>query len=181
MKWYLMVIKKYTVFSGRSRRKEFWMFILFDIIFIIAARILDEMLGLNYSGSGRFGGGYIGLLYSLFILVPSISVTVRRFHDIGKSGWVYFRFMLAAMLGVFIYIFALVYSAIKSGVFKGGFDGFDMETIAQFVIPTLIFILFILVIGVWQLVLLVRDSQPGANKYGPNPKEGEMPVVEHIG
>ena len=84
MNWYITVLKKYAVFSGRARRKEYWMFVLFNIIFSIAAIILDNLLG---TASNELGYGIIYGLYSLAILIPTLAVAVRRLHDIGKSGW----------------------------------------------------------------------------------------------
>ena len=86
MNWYLYVLKKYAVFEGRARRREYWMFVLFNIIFSIAASILDEILGLDF----RSGRGLIESVYSLAVLIPSIAVMVRRLHDVGRSGWFFF-------------------------------------------------------------------------------------------
>ncbi len=84
MNWYLKVINQYTDFSGRARRKEYWMFFLFNVIFGAVATGLDNILGLyNF----EYGSGPINGIYSLFILIPSLAVSVRRLHDIGKSGW----------------------------------------------------------------------------------------------
>ena len=78
MNWYLDVLKKYAVFEGRARRKEYWMFALFNFIIIIALAVIDALVGTL----GAFGG-----LYSLATLVPVLAVSFRRLHDTGKSGW----------------------------------------------------------------------------------------------
>ncbi len=78
MNWYLKVLKSYSDFNGRAGRTEFWMFVLFNFIFAVAANIIDYILGTGYVFS---------TLYSLIVLVPSIAVSVRRLHDINKSGW----------------------------------------------------------------------------------------------
>jgi uncharacterized membrane protein YhaH (DUF805 family) len=78
MKWYLKCLKQYADFSGRARRKEYWMFYLFTIIFFIVAIVFDGLLG---------SPGVISCLYFLALLIPSFAVTVRRLHDINKSGW----------------------------------------------------------------------------------------------
>ncbi len=89
MNWYLKVLKQYVDFSGRARRKEYWMFILFNIIFSSIAMLIDYVLGLNVMGSGP-----IAMIYSLAILIPSIAVVVRRLHDINKSGaWILIVFI----------------------------------------------------------------------------------------
>ncbi|MEJ2544990.1 MAG: DUF805 domain-containing protein [Calditrichaceae bacterium] len=84
MSWYIQVLKKYAVFSGRARRKEYWMFVLFNIIFLIVAAILDNILGTAIEGVGY---GLFYFLYSLAVLIPALAVAVRRLHDTGKSGW----------------------------------------------------------------------------------------------
>jgi len=87
MNWYLKVLKNYAVFSGRARRKEYWMFVLFNMIFAIVAIILDNILGTAIEGIGY---GLFYILYCLAVLIPSFAVFVRRLHDTGKSGWFFF-------------------------------------------------------------------------------------------
>ena len=78
MKWYLDVLKKYAVFSGRARRKEYWMFFLFNLIIAFVLGFIEGLLG---------SPGIIGILYSLAVMIPGIAVCVRRLHDTGRSGW----------------------------------------------------------------------------------------------
>lgn len=78
MNWYLEVLKKYAVFSGRARRKEFWMFCLFNIIIAIVLGTVEGIVG---------SPGILGGLYSLAVLIPGIAVSVRRLHDTDRSGW----------------------------------------------------------------------------------------------
>lgn len=84
MHWYVEVLKKYAVFSGRSRRKEYWLFVLFNVIFTFVLGFIDGLAGLVDSTSGY---GPLGGLYTLAILIPSIAVGVRRLHDTDRSGW----------------------------------------------------------------------------------------------
>ena len=84
MNWYLQVLKQYADFSGRARRKEYWMFVLFNMIFAIVAMILDNILGIAIDGVGY---GPLYGLYALAVLIPGLAVSVRRLHDVGKSGW----------------------------------------------------------------------------------------------
>jgi uncharacterized membrane protein YhaH (DUF805 family) len=83
VKWFFEAFRKYAVFSGRARRKEFWMFYLFNVIASIVAVIIDNVFGFSQSG----GYGVLGGLYSLAAIVPTIAVGVRRIHDTGHSGW----------------------------------------------------------------------------------------------
>ena len=88
MNWYLKVLKQYADFTGRARRKEYWMFILFHIIAFVVAILIDSTLGLSFSPEIPYGWVYV--LYALATIVPGLAVAVRRLHDIGKSGWWYF-------------------------------------------------------------------------------------------
>jgi|EndMetStandDraft_4_1072995.scaffolds.fasta_scaffold205535_2 uncharacterized membrane protein YhaH (DUF805 family) len=85
MEWMLLPLKRYADFSGRSRRKEYWMYVLGLWIAIIVSSIIDGVLGLT----GMIGGVYGPLTAIVYLgtLVPTIAVAVRRAHDSDKSGW----------------------------------------------------------------------------------------------
>ncbi|CEJ71770.1 Inner membrane protein YhaI [Chryseobacterium oranimense G311] len=85
MKWYLKVLKQYADFTGRARRTEYWMFVLFNMIFAIAAAVLDNLLGLKFTPEIPYG--FIYLIYGLATFIPGLAVMVRRLHDVDKSGW----------------------------------------------------------------------------------------------
>lgn len=87
MKWYLKCIKNYTNFSGRARRKEYWLFLLFNIIIIFILSFISELMIDQFNFEGAYS---IVVLYVLFILVPHLAVAVRRLHDINKSGSYWF-------------------------------------------------------------------------------------------
>ncbi len=78
MEWYLEALKKYAVIDGRSRRMEYWMFTLFNMIIAFTLGFLEGLVG---------GPGIIANLYALAVLVPGIAVCVRRLHDTDRSGW----------------------------------------------------------------------------------------------
>jgi uncharacterized membrane protein YhaH (DUF805 family) len=82
MQWYTEVLKKYVVFSGRARRKEFWMFYLFSIIISVILNIIDSLIGTTSSGAG-----ILTSIYGLLVLLPTLAVIVRRLHDTNRSGW----------------------------------------------------------------------------------------------
>ena len=78
MKYWVGCWKKYATFSGRARRKEYWMFVLFNMLIAFGVNVVDAVLGME---------GLLGGLYSLAVLIPGWAVFTRRMHDIGKSGW----------------------------------------------------------------------------------------------
>ena len=84
MSWFVEALKKYAVFSGRSRRKEYWYFILFAAIISIVLSIIDGLIG---AYDRTVGVGLLSSIFSLAVLIPSIAVTVRRLHDIDRTGW----------------------------------------------------------------------------------------------
>ena len=84
MSWYLEALKKYAVFGGRSRRKEYWYFVLFSLIVSLVWSAIDARLGTLSSSTNV---GLLGGIYGLAIIIPSIAVSVRRLHDIDRTGW----------------------------------------------------------------------------------------------
>lgn len=84
MNWYIKVLENYIGFTGRARRSEYWFFTLFNMLFGIIAMVLDNVLGIAIN---EVGYGPIYGIYALSVLIPGLGVTVRRLHDVGKSGW----------------------------------------------------------------------------------------------
>ena len=84
MSWFIESLKKYAVFSGRSRRKEYWYFVLFVVFISIVLSIVDNLIGAYDRSSGA---GLLSSIFSLAVLIPSIAVSVRRLHDIDRTGW----------------------------------------------------------------------------------------------
>jgi uncharacterized membrane protein YhaH (DUF805 family) len=70
---------KYVDFSGRARRAEYWWFILFEVLVLGLAEIVDYAVG--------SGPAVLTFLVSLAVFLPSLAVSVRRLHDTGHSGW----------------------------------------------------------------------------------------------
>jgi uncharacterized membrane protein YhaH (DUF805 family) len=82
MEWYLAVLKKYAVFDGRARRKEYWMFFLFNIIAAAVLGVIDAVIGIKLGPLGL-----LGTIFNVALLIPGIAVSIRRLHDTGRSGW----------------------------------------------------------------------------------------------
>jgi uncharacterized membrane protein YhaH (DUF805 family) len=106
MEWYVMAWKKFAQFEGRSRRKEYWMFTLFNILVACVLYIP----GLIYRESA-LGLGLLALygIYSLATLIPALAVSIRRLHDTGKSGW----FLLLCFIP-FVNLILLVFLCLDS-------------------------------------------------------------------
>ncbi|WP_324262977.1 DUF805 domain-containing protein [Altererythrobacter sp. H2] len=103
MEWMLMPLKRYADFSGRSRRKEYWMFVLGVIIAAILASIIEAILGMSGSIGGTYGP--LTLLLVLGIIIPGIAVQVRRFHDQDKSGWFVLLGLIPIVGGLIVLVF----------------------------------------------------------------------------
>mgnify|MGYP001413078382 FL=1 len=136
-----MAIRNYFVFKGRSTRAEYWWWIVFLILATIPLTIAGLIIPL------------LGQAFQLFTLIPSISLTARRLHDIGKSGWwqlwfTLFMFVIWIFFGVSIAIFFIL----------------DMGEWV-FILPLCISIIASIIGSIWWIVWMCRKSNPGPNKY----------------
>ncbi|MFF7361377.1 DUF805 domain-containing protein [Streptomyces sp. NPDC008125] len=95
MNWYLDVLKNYVGFSGRARRKEFWMFVLFNFIVAVVLSIIGQVIGSQF----------LYYIYVLAVILPSLAVGVRRLHDTGRSGWWYFIGLVPLVGGIILLVF----------------------------------------------------------------------------
>ena len=104
MDWYLKALKQYADFNGRSRRKEYWMFMLFNLIFLIPISIVDGVIG------------SFPILYAIYLLamfIPTLAVSVRRLHDIGKSGWMYLIVLIPLVGGIWLLVLMVTDSSLE--------------------------------------------------------------------
>jgi len=120
---------KFATFEGRARRREYWAFYLFNVIICMVP--------------------FIGTLIGLVLMIPYLAVTVRRMHDIGKSGY--------SLLGLM-------------GVWAVSCIGIGFSMFADMLMLIIPCILVAMGAGVMFLIWTVKDSQPGENQYGQNPK-----------
>ena len=150
IKYYFDAIKKYADFTSRTGRIQYWSFIVVSIFFSYTLQILDTYL---FSGGTaniiHIRSGHLSFLYNIFIFLPSISATVRRLHDIGRSGWWYLFFIVTTAAS-----FWLMLVSMKK----------------TFAVITFGIILLLLV--VWFIIWLARPSQQGSNRYGKMPDKG---------
>lgn len=107
MEWYLMVWRKYAEFEGRSRRQEYWMFQLFNILALFAMSALG---GIAMAISPKFGVVLFlpFTLYFLAAIIPAIAVSVRRLHDTGRSGWLLLLFVGLGLIPLVGFVSAIV-------------------------------------------------------------------------
>lgn len=124
--WYLVPWKKYAIFTGRARRKEYWYFTLINLLVVQIAYFIE-------SSGTTFGLFFIlAILCGLASAIPSLAVGVRRLHDIGRTGW-WLLIVVVPIIGPLIF-----------------------------------------------LVFTILPSEPGTNKYGPNPiSSGHTTVLKH--
>jgi len=109
MNWFLKVLKQYVDFSGRARRKEYWMFTLFLVIFYIVAMGIDNLLGITFPIPGMFYGP-VYVVFGLLMILPTLAVSVRRLHDIGKSGWFILIGLIPFIGGIWLLVLFLTNS-----------------------------------------------------------------------
>ena len=98
MNWYVQAFQKYADFNGRSRRSEYWYFVLINTLIIWGIILIEFALG-TY--------GILAALYSLGVIVPAFAVTVRRLHDTGRSGWSILLGLIPVIGGIILLIFLL--------------------------------------------------------------------------
>lgn len=104
MNWYIKAWKQYVDFKGRARRKEYWMFQLFNTIILLIALLLDNSIGLTIENE-NIGAFYLS--YAVAIVLPSLAVTVRRLHDVGKSGMMIFIAIIPLIGSIWLFILYL--------------------------------------------------------------------------
>ncbi len=106
MEWMIMPLKRYADFKGRSRRKEYWMFVLFQLLLLVPVVLIGTMLGgLDEEGTGSLLFlGLLGLVF-LALFIPGLAVQVRRFHDQDKSGWLVLLGLIPYIGGIILLVF----------------------------------------------------------------------------
>ena len=107
MNWYLEAFRRFGDFKGRSRRKEYWYFFLFNLLASWLFLFIDYILG-TYSTESMIG--LVNVAYSLVALIPGLSVSVRRLHDTGRTGW----WMLINFIPVIGWIVFIVFMVFDS-------------------------------------------------------------------
>ena len=131
MEWMLMPLRRYADFQGRSRRMEYWMFVLFTFLIFIVPWILMFVLGATGSHPSPLAiiPALVLLVAALGLIIPSIAVQVRRFHDQDKSGWLVLLGLIPFVGGLIVLVFMCLegtqgpnqYGPDPKGATAGGF------------------------------------------------------------
>lgn len=98
MKWYIQAFKNYINFEGRASRSEYWFFFLFNVIAAVIC------IGLTFAASWMINLYY---LFVLAVIIPTLSVSIRRLHDIGKTGW-WYLIVVVPLLGALVVLYFFV-------------------------------------------------------------------------
>lgn len=174
MEWMILPFKRYFDFKGRSRRKELWMYTLFVIMVSIVLMFLDSALGLGGSttgdteltdtsmaAAGAASGGWLTTIFSLATLIPSIAVSVRRLHDLDRTGWWILLPVAPYLLGV-----VLAIGGIAAG--GGAMAGVGLVLFGVALITAILL-----------LVWYCMPGTAGPNRFGEDPK-GEGTNAEEV-
>jgi uncharacterized membrane protein YhaH (DUF805 family) len=151
------VLRQYATFQGRATRPEFWWWYLFTFVVNIVGSGVDQLT------DATIGVSFVGAVVSLGLLVPTLAVSVRRLHDSDLSGWWLLAPICLGLVGLGLFLAGL--AAIIVPAFVDGAPGLRWLTIAFFAAGALI----LLGSAILNLVLMLRPSTPGANRFGPDP------------
>ena len=104
MEWYLKVVRdNFANFNGRARRKEYWMFILFNFLIALGIGVVTGILSAISESLGMLGA-VIYVIYAIAILIPNLAVIVRRLHDTGNSGWMILISFIPLIGGIWLLV-----------------------------------------------------------------------------
>ena len=186
------VLRKYADFSGRATRAEFWWWKLAVYIASFILAIIDGSI-LSFSQGGAYSP--LQMIFGLAILLPSLAVTARRLHDIGRTGWWQLVWIAIAVIAWIPFIIGLIvllvrifgvleggwysYAPMAEGNFSGGQSfGVSLDVLVPLIIGLVISLLVTLVIVIWAILWLARQGQTGPNRFGLDPRALDEPVPQ---
>lgn len=141
--WAILPVQRFAQFRGRAPRAEYWWFYLATTIIGFLLSLIDAAVG---------AGDVIGGLFSLLTMVPWISVSVRRLHDIDRTGW-WLALLLVPLVPLVVYF--------GSGASDSGADFFTG--------PLIFALILFLGAAITVFVFSVLPGTTGSNRYGPDP------------
>jgi uncharacterized membrane protein YhaH (DUF805 family) len=142
--WAFLPLQRYVQFNGRAPRAEYWWFWLFQAFVSLATMLIDTVMGLGGPGSPISTNMILGL--ALFL--PTLAVTVRRLHDVNRSGWVF--------PGYILLLTAIIAAGAALTLILGTFG-------------IILMFLGVAAVGVKFTILMASEGSRGENSYGPNP------------
>jgi uncharacterized membrane protein YhaH (DUF805 family) len=150
--WMTLPFTKFTILKGRASRAEYWWFMLFGLIVNAATYVLDYLIDNAGLIVGKGHGGYFTVVAAVVLILPQITVSVRRLHDVGRAGWwLLVPLVLGAAAGV------------SAAMTDGDVGGTGMSLPALALLGASV--LATLLIFVWSIM----RGTPGDNRYGANP------------
>lgn len=158
MNSYLNAMRRYFEFSGRSTRSEFWLFILFMVIVLIVASLIDRF------ALGSTGPGILYFVAAIAHLIPGIAVSVRRLHDIDRTGLWVLLFWLAPIV---VSLIGMIFMGGSIMMMMGGGDTAAIAGLATMGAGFLLIAIIDIVIVIISIVFYVTPGTPGPNTYGP--------------
>ena len=175
--WALRPFKRYAEFSGRSSRAEFWwfflaLFLLYAIMWIVffGAMVSSIATAQNNPSAGMMGaigvGGILVGLFWLALIIPTISVQVRRLHDTNRSGW-----WLGGFYLLYVAYFVLMFGSLASVMMAAAAGGTASPTPPN---PAIFMVTMVLglAIFVYMIALIVfycQSGTKGSNRFGDDP------------
>ncbi|MBK0327685.1 DUF805 domain-containing protein [Rhodobacteraceae bacterium F11138] len=164
---------KYLTFSGRASRPEYWYFFLFALLVSLISGVIDWQFFTTVTHletnatrtTTAISNSPVQRLAGLVLFLPHLAVAWRRMHDTGRSGWYVLLPTILATGALVILIFGI---GAASHFHGGTLDRLLTGATLLIILPTVLILSVSPLIVLWWLT---RPSQPGANRYGPNPHE----------
>lgn len=186
MKWWLKCMRKYVDFRGRARRREFWMFTLFNTLvgggllavggaavgLLVGGRSADEVNGTTVALT-VCGSLLLVYVWMLATFLPGLAVRVRRLHDIGLSGkWLlgYYAFYLVCLQ----WLAASILRFAESGAAQGASEWQTAAALWIVVRPTVLALAVLAAVGIAAMCI---GSEKGPNRYGAGPEAVDAPTA----
>ena len=182
---------KYAQFEGRSRRSEFWLWVLFRllvgmalgaVIMAILVPVIAQLAANPHMDETR-AFGLIATIFPLYpvimlvelgLLVPSLAVTVRRLHDTNRSGWWILMPVAVAFGGMILLVIAgvVVAIAVATTVHANphGANGKDIGVLVGFFIAYAVYLIAVLAADIVFIIFLATEGTRGPNRFGADPK-----------
>lgn len=150
---------KYATFSGRARRSEYWWFSLFLFLVGMASSFLDGVI------MAIFNVEFVDVVTSLLLFIPGLAVSIRRLHDVGRSGWWVGATYLLSAVAIIIWVITSHLGAadlFNDDKMRDALLHMDVAAVVPFVAT--------LILGIVLFVFALIDSHKTENKYGLSPK-----------